>query len=49
LEIPDSTVNRHVNKMAEAGFLRLERHGMTIKCYSINGKPPENAGGGQAQ
>ena len=49
LEIPDSTINRHVNKMADEGFLRLERHGMTIKCFSANGKPPETDGTGQVQ
>jgi DNA-binding MarR family transcriptional regulator len=45
LEIPYATINRHVNKLADAGFLRLERHGMTIKCFRANGNQPENAGG----
>jgi len=49
LRIPYATINRHVNKLAVEGFLRLERHGMTIKCFTANGKPPETTGGGQAQ
>jgi WD40 repeat protein/DNA-binding MarR family transcriptional regulator len=47
LEIPYATINRHVNKLAAAGMLRLERHGMTIKCFTANGKPPEDTGSGQ--
>jgi len=35
LEIPYSTVNRQVKKMAKTGILRLERHGLSIKCYVI--------------
>jgi predicted transcriptional regulator len=33
LDVYSSTVHRQVRKMAAMGVLRLERHGMTVKCY----------------
>ena len=45
LEISEATVNRHARQLAAAGLLRLERHGMMIKCYpgadgSLGGSSP---------
>jgi len=37
LNLPSSTVNRQITRLAEMGVLRLERHGMTIRCYLANG------------
>ncbi len=36
LDVPYPTVSRYVNKMATSGVLRLERHGITVKCYVAN-------------
>jgi predicted transcriptional regulator len=41
LDMAYSTANRHVNKLAELGFLRLEKQGMTVKCYLV-GKEGKN-------
>ncbi len=38
LEASYPTVHRHINRMAKMGVLRLERHGMTVKCYIANGR-----------
>jgi len=46
LNISFSSVNRHINKMAAMGVLRLERQGMSVRCYIADGKGP---GGGQNQ
>jgi len=35
LDISYSAVNRHVRKLADAGLLRLERKGTTVRCYII--------------
>lgn len=37
LNISFSSVNRHINKMASMGVLRLERKGMSVRCYIIDG------------
>jgi DNA-binding MarR family transcriptional regulator len=38
LNISFSSVNRHLNKMASMGVLRLERRGMSVRCYIDDGK-----------
>jgi predicted transcriptional regulator len=35
LDVPYPTISRYVNKMAASGLLRLERQGITVKCYII--------------
>jgi DNA-binding MarR family transcriptional regulator len=37
LEVSYYAVHRHVNRMAAAGLLRLERRGMTVRCYLPDG------------
>jgi predicted transcriptional regulator len=37
LNISFSSVNRHINKMASMGVLRLERQGMSVRCYIADG------------
>ncbi len=32
-DMPYSTANRHVNKLAEPGLLRLAKNGMSVRCY----------------
>jgi predicted transcriptional regulator len=41
LEASYPTVHRHINRMAGMGMLRLERHGMTVRCYIANGQTDE--------
>jgi Mn-dependent DtxR family transcriptional regulator len=36
IEVPFSTVNRQVKKLAEMGILRLEKHGITVRCYLMD-------------
>jgi len=43
MEASYPTIHRHINRMAELGVLRLERRGMTVKCYIANIKD----GGGE--
>jgi DNA-binding MarR family transcriptional regulator len=38
LEASYYTVHRHINRMAESGILRLERRGMTVRCYLADGR-----------
>lgn len=38
LEIPHSTVNRHVKKLVDFGLLRLVKEGVTTKCYLAEGQ-----------
>ena len=35
LEMPFSTANRQLKKLAGMGLVRLEKHGITVKCYLI--------------
>jgi predicted transcriptional regulator len=37
LDVSFSSVNRHINRMASMGVLRLERQGMSVRCYLIDG------------
>ncbi len=37
LDVPYPTVSRYVNKMAAAGVLRLERQGISVRCFVGNG------------
>jgi DNA-binding MarR family transcriptional regulator len=37
LDVPYPTISRHINKMAKIGVLRLEKHGLTVKSYIVNG------------
>jgi len=36
LGMPYPTVNRHVKGLVKTGMLRLDRHGMTIRCFTNN-------------
>jgi uncharacterized membrane protein len=33
LNLPSSTVNRQINRLAKMGILRLEKRGMILRCY----------------
>lgn len=37
LHLPPSSVNRQITRLAEQGILRLEKRGMTIRCYMADG------------
>ena len=41
LELSNSIVHRQVKKMAESGVLRLERHGLAVRCYIADGQKSE--------
>jgi predicted transcriptional regulator len=43
LEASYPTIHRHINRMADMGVLRLERHGMTVRCYIANGQTQDSA------
>jgi len=43
LDISYSSVNRHVGRMARIGVLRLERRGMSVRCYIVDGAGCEPA------
>lgn len=38
LEVPYLTVHRHISKMASLGVIRLERRGISVRCYLANGE-----------
>jgi predicted transcriptional regulator len=44
LDISSSSVSRHINRMASLGVVRLERQGMRVRCYLVNGSGLANAG-----
>jgi predicted transcriptional regulator len=44
LDISSSSVSRHINRMASMGVVRLERQGMRVRCYLVNGSVPAKAG-----
>ncbi len=46
LNLPSSTVNRQITRLAEQGVLRLEKDGMTIRCYIAEEPAPEGPGPG---
>ena len=37
VDVPYLTVHRHIRKMERMGLLRLERNGITVRCYLANG------------
>ena len=41
LDLSNSIVHRQVRKMAESGVIRLERWGITVRCYIAGGQKPE--------
>jgi len=47
LDVSFSSVNRHINRMASMGVLRLERQGMSVRCYLIDGWASETVKAGE--
>jgi predicted transcriptional regulator len=44
LKLPRSTVNRHINRLARLGVLRLERQRFTVRCYVTVDPSPKEPG-----
>lgn len=43
LDVSFTSVNRHINRMASMGVVRLERQGMSVRCYIVKGREPGKA------
>jgi len=37
LGVSTPTISRNMKRMAEMGVVRLERHGITVRCYLASG------------
>ena len=44
LGLPFTSVNRQINRLAAMGVLRLEKRGLTTKCFLANGTAPKEPG-----
>jgi len=43
LDVSFSSVNKHINRMASMGVVRLVRKGMSVRCYIVYTCEPEKA------